>query len=158
MSGLGTTLMDEAWRQVRPHQRTPVKFTLLGLLLATSDYDTRATHYLVEGFREGFQLRLNRPVDQIASDMRSNKRVVKGNNKTALDNPQAMEAKLEKELLAKRMIVPFLGPVFPSYIISPLSLWKKKVPGKFRIIHDLSAPFEGISINSCIPTKDGCRS
>ncbi len=93
--GLDTTLVDEAWRQVRPHQRTRVKFTLLGLLLAASDYDTRAMHYLVEGFREGFHLRLNRPIDQIASDRRSNKRVVKGNNKTALDNPQAVEAKLE---------------------------------------------------------------
>ncbi len=65
-----------------------------------------------------------------------------------------MEAKLEKELLANRMIGPFLGPVFRSYVFSPLGLWKKKVPSKFRIIHDLSAPFEGISVNSCIPTKD----
>ncbi len=32
---------------------------------------------------------------------------------------------------------------------------KKKLPGKFRVIHDLSSPFEGISVNSCIPTKDG---
>ncbi len=66
-----------------------------------------------------------------------------------------MEAKLEKELLAKRMIGPFLGPDFPTYVISPLGLRKKKVPGKFGFIHDLSAPFEGITINSCISTKDG---
>ncbi len=101
---------------------------MLGLLLAASDYDTRATHYLVKGIREGFHLRLDRPVDQIVSDRRSNKRVVKGNNKTALGNPQAVEAKLEKEILAKRMIGPFLGPVFPSYVISPLGIWKKKFP------------------------------
>ncbi len=87
--------------------------------------------------------------------MKSNKRAMNGNNKIALDNPQAMEAKLEKELLAKRMIGPLLGLVFPSYFISPLGLRKKKVPGKFRVIHDLSAPFVGISINSCIPTRDG---
>ncbi len=55
----------------------------------------------------------------------------------------------------RRMIGPFLRPVFPSYVISPLGLRKKKVPGKFRVIHDLSAPFEGISINSCIHTMDG---
>ncbi len=66
-----------------------------------------------------------------------------------------MEVKLQEGLLAKRMIGPFLGPVVPSYIISPLNLWKKKVPGKFRVIHDLSSPFEGISVNSCIPTMDG---
>ncbi len=154
-SGLDTTLVDEAWRQVRPHERIPVKFTLLGLLLAASDYEKGDTHYLVKGFREAFHLRLDRPVDQIASYRKSNKRVVKGNNKTAFDNPEAVDAKLEKELLAKRMIGPFLGPVFPAYVISPLGLRKKKVPGKFRVIHDLSAPFEGISVNSCIPTKDG---
>ncbi len=123
--------------------------------MAAFDYDKRATHYLVEGFREGFHLRLDRPVNQIASDRKSNKRVVKGNNKTALDNPEAMEAKLVKELFAKRMIGPFLWPVFPAYIISPLGLQKKKVSGKFRVIHNLSAPFESISVNSCIPTKDG---
>ncbi len=32
---------------------------------------------------------------------------------------------------------------------------KKKVPGKFRVIHDLSAPFEGVSVNSCIPAEEG---
>ncbi len=76
-------------------------------------------------------MRLDRPIDQIALDRMNNKRVVKENNNTALDNPQAVKAKLEKELLAKRMIGPFLGPVFPSYVISRLGLRKKKVTGKF---------------------------
>ncbi len=58
-------------------------------------------------------MRLDRPVDQIALDRINNKRVVTGNNKTALDNPQAVEAKLEKELFTKRMIRPFLGPSSP---------------------------------------------
>ncbi len=48
-SRLDATLVDEAWREVRPHQRTTVKFALLGLLLTASDYDTSSTHYLVEG-------------------------------------------------------------------------------------------------------------
>ncbi len=54
-----------------------------------------------------------------------------------------------------RMIGPFLGTVFPDYVILPLGLRKKKVPGKFRVIHDLSSPFEGVSVNSCIPAKEG---
>ncbi len=99
---------------MRPHQRTPVKFALLGLLLAASDYEICTRHYLVKGFRQGFRLRLDRPVNQITLDRMSNKRMVKG-NKTALDSPQAVEAMLEKEPLAKRMIGAFLGPVFPSY-------------------------------------------
>ncbi len=99
---------------MRPHQRTPVKFALLALLLAAADYDTSITKLEKE-----------------------------------------LSAKLEKELSAKRMIGLFLGPVFPSYVISPLGLRNKKVPCKFRVIHDLSAPYEGISVNSCIPTRDG---
>ncbi len=82
-------------------------------------------------FRQGFHLRLERPVDQITEYRRCNKQAMKGNNKTALDNPQAMEVKLEKELQVKRMIGLFMGPVFPSYIISPLGLWKKKYRASF---------------------------
>ncbi len=32
---------------------------------------------------------------------------------------------------------------------------EKESPCKFCVIHDLYAPFEGISVNSCIPTRDG---
>ncbi len=49
----------------------------------------------------------------------------------------------------------FVGPVFPAYVISPLGLHVKKVPGRFRVIHDLSGPFEGVSVNSCIPMVEG---
>ncbi len=90
-----------------------------------SGYDASSTHYLVEGFRQGFHLRLERPVDQISEYRRCNKQAMKGNNKTALDNPQAMEVKLEKELQVKRMIGLFMGPVFPSYIISPWASGKR---------------------------------
>ncbi len=48
----------------------------------------------------------------------------------------------------------FLGPVFPAYVISPLSFKAKNVPGKFRVIPDLSAPFEGVSVNSGIPISE----
>ncbi len=52
------------------------------------------------------------------------------------------------------MIEPFMGPVFLAYVISPLDLLAKKALGKFRVIHHLSAQFEGLSVNSCIPTAD----
>ncbi len=47
------------------------------------------------------------------------------------------------------MIRPFLGSV------SPLALRAKKVLGNFRVIQDLLAQFEGLSVNSCIPTAEG---
>ncbi len=140
---------------MQPHQRTPVKFATMGTMLAEAGYYAARTHYLVEGFRQGFRLRLDRTIPQVVYNRKSNARRVQGNNKTALSNPLAVEEKLKKELRAKRMIGPFLGPVFPDYVISPLGLGKKKVPGKFRVIHDLSAPFEGVSVNSCIPAEEG---
>ncbi len=73
----------------------------------------------------------------------------------ALANLLAVEEKLEKELTAKRMIGPFTEPAFPVYVISILGLRAMKAPGKFRVIHNLSAPFEGLSVNSCIPKADG---
>ncbi len=66
-----------------------------------------------------------------------------------------VEEKLTKELRAKRIIGPFLGPVFQAYMISPMKILAKKVPGKFRVILDLLAPFEGVSVNSCIPMDEG---
>ncbi len=108
-----------------------------------------ATWWMV--FRQGFRLRLDWPIHQILKDKQANIRMVKGNNKTALTIPRPVEEKLTKVLRAKRMIRPFLVPVFQAYMISPLDLRAKKVPGKFRVIQDLSATFEGVSVNSCIP-------
>ncbi len=56
------------------------------------------------------------------------------------EETQVVEEKLEMELQDKRMIGSFMGPVFLAYVISPLGLRAKKVPGKFWVIHDLSVP------------------
>ncbi len=98
----------------------------------------------MDGFRQGFRLRLEWPIHQIVKDRQANIRTAKWNNKTALTNPRAVEEKLPKELRAKRMIGPFLRLVFWAYMISPLGLRAKKVPGKFRVIQDLLAKFEGV--------------
>ncbi len=54
-------LLDEDWQQVQPHWKTLVKCALLGQLLVAPGYDASSTHYLVEGFRQGFHLRLDKP-------------------------------------------------------------------------------------------------
>ncbi len=53
------------------------------------------------------------------------------------------------------MIGPLMRLIFPAYVISPMGLCAKKAPCKFKVIHDLSAPLEGVSVNSCIPTGEG---
>ncbi len=142
-STLDAALLDQDWENVMPHQRTPVNAGCLLGLLVEAGYDRDKTSYLVDGFRLGFYLRLDRPIHQLVNDRLANIRTVKGNNKTALINPRAVEEKLTKEHRAKRMIGPFLRPIFPAYVISPMGFRAKKVPGKFRVIHDLSSPFEG---------------
>ena len=154
-SKLNRSLLDKNWRDMDPHQRTPVKYSRLGEFLKEAGYSAKKTQYLVKGFEQGFRLRLDRSVAQLAADREKNTRKVSGNNKTSIANPKAVEAKLTKELEARRMIGPFSGPVFNNYVVSPLGLRKKKDPGKFRIIHDLSSPFEGTSVNSAIPTEAG---
>ncbi len=47
---------------------------------------------------------------------------------------------------------------FPYFIVSPPGLREKKTPGKSRVIHDLSDPFVGPSVNSHIPKEDSTMS
>ncbi len=68
-------------------------------------------------------------------------------------NPNAIEVKFCKELAARRRIGPFSRPVFSHFVVSRLGLREKKTLGKFRVIHDLSAPFGGPLVNSHIPTE-----
>ncbi len=53
------------------------------------------------------------------------------------------------------MIHAFSNPVFSHFIVSPLGLREKKTQDKFRVIHDLSAPFGGPLVNSHIPKEAG---
>ncbi len=111
--------------------------------------------YLVSGFTEGFKLRLDSPVADIAREISSHLPHSKSNNKSARVNLNAIEEKLPKEIMARWMIGPFPMPVFPHFIVSPLGLREKKTPGKFRVIHDLSAHFGGLSVNSHILMEAG---
>ena len=64
----------------------------------------------------------------------------------ALDNPEAVDAKLQKELEVHRLAGPFQSPPLSPFLISPLGLVPKKVQGEFRLIHHLSFP-TGFSVN-----------
>ena len=70
--------------------------------------------------------------------------------RSALDNPDAVDSKLDKELEAGRLAGPFSRPPLENFCVSPLGLVPKKQPGEFRIIHHLSFP-KGTSINDGIP-------
>ena len=69
-----------------------------------------------------------------------------------MDNPTSVNDKLSKELAAGRIVGPFDSPPFETFRVSPLGIVPKKLPGEFRLIHQLSYP-EGLSVNDGIPKK-----
>ncbi len=87
VSTLDAVLLDQDCLNVMPHQWMPVNAGHLLALLVEAGYDNDKTRYLVDGFMQGFRLRLDRQIHQIVKDRQANIRMVKGNNKMALTNP-----------------------------------------------------------------------
>ncbi len=141
-----------------PSQRTPIKYEKLGKLLKAEGYEEQKTTYLVSGFKDGFRLRLDRTMEELSQQQLDRGQQPVQNHKSADRKPGKVELKLKKELEAGRMLGPFPQPIFDYYCISSLGMTEKKVSGKYRLIQDLSAPREGLSVNDAIPVKAGAVS
>ena len=126
--------------QVVPSPVSPAKLKLM-----LQGYDTIATSYLVTGFTVGFHLGcLGAPI-QVARQV--------ANMKSAFQLPHVIDAKLKKEKSLQRILGPFaIPPTNPAFRVSPLGVVAKKLPGEFRMIHNLSYP-EGSSVNDYIPAE-----
>lgn len=120
---------------------TPIKSDKLEQEL--QGYDNQKKQYLVDGFRYGFRLGV-KGVKQ---------KFIAKNHKSVLDNREKVYDKLCHELLKGRIAGPFKSPPFTNLVCSPLGLVPKSIPGKFRLIHDLSYP-KGHSVNSLIPSEN----
>lgn len=72
------------------------------------------------------------------------------NHISVLTNPDIVKSKISQELQAGRIAGPFPNPPMPNFICSPLGLVPKKTSGQHRMIHDLSYPKWGQSVNSTI--------
>ncbi|XP_068748893.1 uncharacterized protein [Montipora capricornis] len=70
-----------------------------------------------------------------------------------MENPEAVDITLDKELSAHRLAGPFPDPPFEPFHISPLGVVPKRTPGEYRLIHHLSFP-KGTSVNSGISCED----
>ena len=68
-------------------------------------------------------------------------------------HPKAVDDKLSSELINKRIAGPFKTPPFPNFKVSPLSIREKSEPGKFRLLHNLSYPYDSSSVNGGIPQQ-----
>lgn len=111
-------------------------------------YDQELTRYLIEGFTHGFRLDLDK------SKVVPSKKLSRFNHQSARRHSEIVTQKLQKEIDAGRMIGPFVAPPYPDFHSSPLALVAKKVPGQWRLIHNLSFPHGG-SVNDLIAREKG---
>ena len=106
-----------------------------------SDYPSTLRDYLVDGFTNGFS------ISNFYFESNDGCR----NLKSASLKPDTVQLKLDKESSLGRIAGPFKSHPLKDMVYSPLGLQPKKLPGEFRVIHDLSFPRGGPSINSGIP-------
>ena len=107
-----------------------------------SGYIPSVVELLSNGFNYGFPLHYEGPQDSSCAK----------NLLSAIQNPEAVDAKLDKEIAAHRIAGPYSSPPFPQFRISPLGLVPKKTEGEFRLIHYLSFP-QGSSLNDGISSE-----
>ena len=116
---------------------SPIKYDRLDLYL--NGYNWVKRKYLVDGFKHGFRL------NNFSFQHSDNDKTLK----STLLYPDIVDVKLKKESVAGRILGPFSKPPFQKFVVSPLGLVPKKVPGEFRVIHHLSYP-SGTSVNDGI--------
>ena len=101
---------------------------------------TEFAQYIINGLSNGFEIRRN---GQLPTDIQRN---LPTNNKEKLH----ITRWLIQGLQDGHFIGPFKKPPFKHYFVSPVGTVPKDIT-KLRTIHHLSAPRDGISVNSEIP-------
>ena len=99
--------------------------------------------YIVEGFTKGFDLGYEGEQISLSSN---NSLSVNNNIQVALDH-------IAEESAKGRIAGPFASKPFQNFICSPLALREKSTPGKFRLLHNLSYPYNTDSVNFNIPER-----
>jgi len=123
---------------------TPVRPDVLKKYLKNSNYCKKKTQFLWEGFSTGFRLKHWSEPCVIAEK----------NAKSINKNEDVVWEKILQEITLGRVAGPFEEPPFAPFQVSPLDVREKRTPGKFRLIHNLSYPYDHTSVNSCIADND----
>ena len=110
---------------------TPVNYRLLGDLLIQSDYDYQETKFLVEGFRDSFDLGYKGEITGIQR--------LAPNLKIRVGSEVILWNKVMKEVSLCRYAGPYQTPPYKDFIQSPISLVPKG-QNDTRLIFHLSYP------------------
>ena len=98
-------------------------------------------HYIIDGFSQGFHLGFVGPECPTW-----------GRNKSTVNkNLEITRDKITQEIKINRIAGPFTNPPLDNFKISPLALRPKSNPNKYRLLHNLSFPYDHTSVNLNIP-------
>ena len=115
---------------------TPINVPLLSKLL--KGFPDKET--LCKGFTNGFKFHFSGTESQMEAR----------NSQSANLHADAVDAKLASELSKGRVAGPFKDPPLPNFKCSPLAIREKAVPGTYRLLHNLSYPYDESSVNGGI--------
>ena len=124
-----------------------MKAEKLKLYLEESNYNKEETEFLIDGFRNGFDLGYRGP---------ENIKQSSNNLKFTIGDKIELWNKVMKEVKEKRYAGPFKEIPFENYIQSPIGLVPKDGGKKTRLIFHLSHPrdlIKGMSINQGTPKE-----
>ena len=110
------TMVENAINHDLDHVVTPVKLDILEQMLVQTGYDQQETDYLVNGFKEGFDLEYQGPRDR---------RDESDNIPFTIGDEFEMWSKIMKEVKEGRYAGPFEEIPFEYYIQSPIGLVPK---------------------------------
>ena len=106
-----------------------------------NDYHDR--DYIIDGFTYGFYLGY---IGEECSTLGINRSSVK-------DNMHIVQSKIENEITWNRIYGPYSYPPFENVKVSPLALRPKRSSNNFRLLHNLSFPYDTTSVNLNIPKE-----
>lgn len=113
------------------------------LLPYLTGYPQEKIDYLYNGFTQGFTVGFEGPQCSYTTQ----------NGRKLYKDIDAARRKVQQEVDAGRIAGPYPAPHLPNLRVSPLDIRPKKRPGHYRLIHNLSAPYNGNSINANIPDE-----
>ena len=130
---------------------TPLKVDIYEDLLKQSGYDSNETEFLVDSFRNGFDIGYDGPTERTSQS---------DNIPLTIGTKVDLWNKIMKEVKAKRVAGPFEQIPYDNYIQSPIGL-VPKASNKTRMIFHLSYNFNnnpsgnpsGKSVNACTPRE-----